>query len=91
MKRNWKKYNQSLVRRGEIMLSFDAMEQWSAELKEMNQGKEGHRFVYPETFMEALGYCPKMSNEKPAEMLNLSKNYQKIDCCDQIVFSVSIR
>jgi len=57
MKRNWKKYNQSLVRRGEIMLSFDAMEQWSAELKEMNQGKEGHRFVYPETFMEALGYC----------------------------------
>ena len=57
MKRNWKKYNQSLVRRGEIMLSFDAMEQWSAELKEMNQGKEGHRFAYPETFMEALGCC----------------------------------
>ncbi len=27
MKRNWKKYNKSLVRRGEIMFSFDAMEQ----------------------------------------------------------------
>jgi len=35
MNRNWKQYNRSLVRRGEIMLSFDAMEQWSAELKEM--------------------------------------------------------
>jgi IS5 family transposase len=57
MNRNWKKYNKSLVRRGEIMLSFDAMEQWSTELKEMNRGKEGHQYVYPESFMEALGYC----------------------------------
>ena len=39
------------------MLSFDAMEQWDAELKEMNRGKEGRRYVYPESFMEALGYC----------------------------------
>ncbi len=38
------------------MLSFDAIEQWSQELKEMNHGKEGNRFVYPESFMEALGY-----------------------------------
>ena len=39
------------------MLSFDAMEQWGTELKEMNRGKEGHQYVYPESFMEALGYC----------------------------------
>jgi|APSaa5957512535_1039671.scaffolds.fasta_scaffold33615_3 hypothetical protein len=57
MNRNWKKYNQLLVRRGEIILSFDAMEQWSTELKGMNRGKEGRRYVYPESFMEALGYC----------------------------------
>lgn len=57
MKRNWKKYNKSLVRRGEIMLSFDAIDSWSKELKEMNHKKEGHQFVYPESFMEALGYC----------------------------------
>lgn len=57
MNRNWKKYNKSLVRRGEIMLSFDVIESWSQELKEMNRGKEGHRYVYPESFMEALGYC----------------------------------
>ncbi len=42
MKRNWKKYNKSLVRHGEIMLSFDAMKQGgSTELKEMNHNKEG--------------------------------------------------
>lgn len=57
MKRNWKKYNKSLVRRGEIMLSFDAIESWDAELKKMNHKKEGHQYVYPESFMEALGYC----------------------------------
>ena len=57
MKRNWKKYNKSLVRRGEIMLSFDAIDSWSTELKEMNHKKEGRQFVYPETFMEALGCC----------------------------------
>ena len=57
MKRNWKKYNKSLVRRGEIMLSFDAIDSWSKELKEMNHKKEGHQFVYPESFVEALGYC----------------------------------
>ena len=36
------------------------MTQWNhggAELKEINHKKEGHQFVYPESFMEALGYC----------------------------------
>ena len=39
------------------MLSFDVIDSWSQELKEMNRGKEGHQYVYPESFMEALGYC----------------------------------
>ncbi len=37
------------------MFSFDAMEQWGTELKEMNHNKEGHRYVYPESFIEASG------------------------------------
>ena len=39
------------------MLSFDAIDSWGIELKKMNHKKEGHRFDYPESFMEALGYC----------------------------------
>ena len=62
MKRNWKKYNKSLVRRGEIMLSFDAIDSWEIELKEMNYKKEGHQYMYPESFMEALGYCRPCRN-----------------------------
>ena len=64
MNRNWKKYNTSLVRRGEIMLSFDAVEQWGTELKEMNHKKEGRQYVYPESFMEALGEVTLVESAK---------------------------
>ncbi len=37
---NWPTaYNQSLVRRGEILIGFDVINNWDIELKEMNQGK----------------------------------------------------
>ena len=55
MNGNWKKYNKTPVRRGEIMPSFDAVEQWGAEPKGTNRGKEGRRHACPESFMEALG------------------------------------
>ncbi len=55
-KRNWREYNQSLVRRGKILLDFDLLEEWSEELKKMNEGKEGARFRYPEPFMRLLAY-----------------------------------
>ena len=37
----WSVYNQSLVRRGEILLGFDVINNWDAELKEMNKDKVG--------------------------------------------------
>ena len=30
---NWRKYNHSLVKRGEIMLGFDIIDSWDNELK----------------------------------------------------------
>ncbi|MBP1358108.1 MAG: hypothetical protein JZD40_06470 [Sulfolobus sp.] len=33
-KRDWRKYNKSLVRRGEILLDFDEIESWGEEVKE---------------------------------------------------------
>ncbi|MDG6944142.1 MAG: transposase, partial [Nitrososphaerota archaeon] len=55
-KRNWSEYNESLVRRGEVLLDFDLLDKWDEEVKMMNEGKEGARFVYPEAFMELLAY-----------------------------------
>ena len=54
--RNWKKYNESLVKRGEILLDFDVIDNWDSELEKMNQGKEGRKFIYPESFIKLLGY-----------------------------------
>jgi len=52
--RNWKEYNEALVRRGEILLDMEFLDNWSKELKIMNRGKEGARFRYPESFIRLL-------------------------------------
>ena len=43
---NWKKYNESLVKRGEVLLDFDVIDNWDAELSEMNKKREGRKVVY---------------------------------------------
>ncbi len=53
---NWKRYNESLVKRGEILLDFDVIDNWDNELEEMNKDKEGRKFVYPDSFIKLLGY-----------------------------------
>ncbi len=55
---NWSVYNQSLVRRGEILIGFDVSDNWDTELKEMNKDKIGDPFHYPDTFLLLLrGYA----------------------------------
>ena len=53
---NWNKYNESLVKRGEILLDFDVIDNWHVELEKMNEGKEDRKFVYPESFIKLIGY-----------------------------------
>ena len=39
---NWSSYNESLVRRGEVILDLDVIDSWHSELKKrMNNGKKG--------------------------------------------------
>jgi hypothetical protein len=54
---NWPSYNQSLVRRGEILLGFHVINNWDSELKQMNKEKIGEPFHYPNTFLLLLGYA----------------------------------
>jgi DDE family transposase len=54
---NWSNYNEKLVRRGEILISDDTMKSWDKELAEMNRGKEGRKFLFPDSFMKIVGYA----------------------------------
>jgi hypothetical protein len=52
--RDWKGYNEALVKRGLILLDLDFVADWSRELKAMNERKEGARYRYPESFIKLL-------------------------------------
>ena len=54
---NWKTYNHSLVRRGEIIMSFDVMDHWKTELDEIKKGKDGRQYKYPKSFTILLEYA----------------------------------
>ena len=53
---NWSKYNEYLVKREEILLDFDVIDNWNNKLEKMNQDKEGRKFVYPDSFIKLLAY-----------------------------------
>ena len=56
MARDWRRVNEGLVRRGEILLDLRILDAWDSELERMNKGKEGGRYAYPELFIRLLGY-----------------------------------
>ena len=53
---DWPSYNQSLVRRGQVLLDFDVLDGWDHELSQMNLGKVGEPYDYPDSFIKILGY-----------------------------------
>lgn len=53
--RDWSKYNEGLVLRGEFYLDFGFLDSWDAELRLMNEGKRGRPYVYPEGFVLFTG------------------------------------
>lgn len=55
-KRNWKEYNEKLVKRGELYLSLEFLENWKTELEKMNADKRGRPFSYPEQFVLFMAF-----------------------------------
>jgi len=54
--RDWSKYNDELVRRGEIELDASIMEEWKNELRKENEGKVGEPFHYPEAYIRLIAF-----------------------------------
>jgi hypothetical protein len=53
---DWPSYNRSLVRRGEILFSYDFLDIWDSDLELMNKNKKGKPFVFPNSFILVIGY-----------------------------------
>jgi hypothetical protein len=45
--RNWKKYNEKLIQRGDINFYLEALETWTEDLAVLNLEKSGHKYKYP--------------------------------------------
>lgn len=53
---DWPSYNRSLVRRGEILFSYDFLGGWDSELARMNENNKGKPFTFPCSFILAVGH-----------------------------------
>ena len=53
--RNWKEYNEQLVRRGEYLIDLEWVEGWYDELDEMNENKLGRPYEYPNSMIKLQG------------------------------------
>jgi Transposase DDE domain len=53
---DWPSYNRSLVKRGEILFSYDFLDIWDYELERMNENKNGKKYKFPDSFILAIGY-----------------------------------
>jgi hypothetical protein len=54
--RDWSKYNEELVRRGEIELDASIIDEWKKELEKENNGKIGEPFHYPEAYIRLIAF-----------------------------------
>lgn len=50
--RNWHEYNEELIRRGTFYLDFGWAKNWNRELAEMNKGKIGAPYEFPESLIK---------------------------------------
>lgn len=50
--RNWQKTNEAYCKRGEYLLDFEWVQNWHTELAEMNLGKRGAPYQFPESLIK---------------------------------------
>lgn len=61
--RNWKEYNQELIKRGEYYINPRFLDTWNDEIKEMNAGKIGNPYLYPKSMIEFLAILHCKGND----------------------------
>lgn len=51
-RRNWPVYSEQLVKRGEYLLDLEFIAHWQEELKQMNEGKRGAPYLFPNSLID---------------------------------------
>jgi len=77
--RNWPVYNQKLIKRGEYLINPEFLEVWNMEVKDMNAGKVGEPYFYPNSMIEFLAVLHCKGNDyRTCEgvLKAISNNYQ---------------
>jgi len=77
--RNWPEYNQKLIKRGEFLVNPRFLSTWNEEIKEMNTGKVGEPYLYPNSMIEFTAYLHCYGNgyrQCQGILQGLSNNYR---------------
>jgi len=61
--RNWKEYNEELVLRGVYYINPQFLYSWNDEIKQMNAGKVGEPYLYPESMIRFLAVLHCKGND----------------------------
>src|SRR3989344_2166991 len=77
VKRDWRKYNEELVMRGYFYINPRFLDTWNDEIKQMNAGKVGEPYLYPESMIKFLAVLSPKYDVRALEgiMRALSKAY----------------
>ena len=65
--RNWQKTNEIYAKRGEYLLDFDWVQNWDKELVEMNKGKRGAPYQFPESLIKLQSIWTQFHSYRVAE------------------------
>lgn len=65
--RNWQKTNEVYVKRGEFLLDFDWVQNWDKELAQMNKGKVGAPYKFPESLIKLQSVWTQFFSFRVAE------------------------
>ena len=82
--RIWKIYQKELVLQGEFFFDLNFLENWDNEIDEMNQGKQGSPYRYPNSLFNWLSplYSFLSSRKLEGAMNQLSLFIPKLKSCD---------
>jgi hypothetical protein len=82
-KRDWKEYQQKLVKRYEIYLDLDWVESWPEELKDMNLGKRGAPYLFPNSMIIFQSFFVEKFTTRGAEAITRKlESYNLIPKCN---------